>query len=145
MKINRYLYVGISLALAILTFACSLFSPILVDSPPAELPAESEQQPAPEVAAEPAAPIIPLPIGVATDKSSSGDNLTVFDREGYTLAQVTTPGLFYSEQGNIHFAGPLVAQSNTVPIIYYSFEQNNSLLLNNNSQITTLLDRKSVV
>jgi hypothetical protein len=77
-----------------------------------------------------------LPIGVVTAKNGT---LSLFDREGYTLAQVNTLGLSYADENNVHIAGAFSQGGTTFPVLYFSFEQNNSLLLSHNGQIATLL------
>ena len=132
MKKNYQLYLGIAL-LGIFTFACSLFT-----APPTATP-----MPAPEIVptAEPATAVpteIPapvLPMGVVTEKDGI---LSLFDREGYTLLQVNASGLSYADESNVHIAGTFASGSTNLPVLYFSFEQNNSLLFSNHGQITTL-------
>ncbi|RLD03622.1 MAG: hypothetical protein DRI32_07100 [Chloroflexi bacterium] len=132
-KLVKY-YFSIAL-LTLFTFACSLFS-----SPPIEsTPTTSGEPPQEEIPAE----IIPtetpapvLPIGVLTVKDGV---LSLFDREGYTLVQVNAAGLDYANESNVHILETFSQGDTNLPIVYFSFEQNNSLLLNNKGQISTLL------
>ena len=140
MKTNRHFYIGIAF-LVMLTFACTLFSapvapqPSFPEEPPTAAPPQAEEVPQAPVT-EPEIISQYLPIGVAT---STGSGLRVFDRLGYTLVEINTPGLFYSDRSNLHLAGGLPEGSANLPVVYFSFEQNESLLLNTNGQISTLL------
>ena len=132
MNKNLRLFVGI-LLLSIFTFACSLFSPPPTEAPP--LTQETPPTKTPSLApTEIAAPV--LPIGVVTAKDGT---LSLFDREGYTLAQVNTLGLPYANENNVHIAGIFSQGSTTFPVLYFSFEQNTSLLFSDQGQISTLL------
>jgi hypothetical protein len=125
--------------LSIITFACSLFSepPIEVPLPTEEiLPTEvfvPEPNPEPEQAEIPASG---LPIGVVAEKNGI---LSLFDSEGYTLAEVNTLGISYAGQIDTHIAGVLGPEGRKFPVIYFSFEQNTSLLFTHAGQATTLL------
>ncbi|MCF6277303.1 MAG: hypothetical protein L3J16_00925 [Anaerolineales bacterium] len=137
MKHKRYMYIGFSLIFAVLTFACSLFSSLPMDPVPEPLPVEAPPQPVPEAVAEPVTTTAILPIGIATDNAKS-EALTIFDRDGYTLLEINTPGLTNSTPDNLPFSGAFGSGSSAFPVVYYSFEQNTSFLLNNNQQVTTL-------
>ena len=117
------------------TFACSFFSP-----QPQEVPTPTQEILPTEASAPTLAPTeIPapvLPVGVVTAKDST---LSLFDREGYTLAQIDTLGLSYADQNNVHIAGVFSQGDTNFPALYFSFEQNNSLLFSNHGQIATLL------
>ncbi|NOY99786.1 MAG: hypothetical protein GXP40_11390 [Chloroflexi bacterium] len=140
MKTNRRLYPGLAL-MAVLTFACSLLTPPTGSQPPpAAAPASSSPQAALPPTSLPGPAVAPgyLPTGVVTGKGNDA-GLTIFDRQGYTILEIGTPGLLYSAPTNVHIAGALPQGSASVPVVYFSFEQNESLLLNVNQQITTLL------
>ncbi|MBT3338276.1 MAG: hypothetical protein HN855_03905 [Anaerolineae bacterium] len=126
------IYLGISIFI-IFTFGCSIFS-----SAPMEPAPITQQAPVQEEAAPTAQPALTaiFPTGVVTEKDGT---LTLFDREGYTLAQVPTQGLSYPDKSNLHIAGTVPLDGTNLPLIYFSFEQNNSLLFNNHGQVTTLL------
>ena len=133
MKETKKTYLLITF-LSVLTYACSIFS-----GPPIEpAPITPEVAPQENIEAIPptALPSSNLPIGIVTENDGL---LSFFDREGYTLLQVDLPGISYVDQSNIHIAGPFYAGGTNLPILYFSFEQNNSLMLNNNGEITTLL------
>ena len=124
---------GISL-LILLSFACSLFSSSQEDSSPPTL-APTQPATVPSLAPTPL-PTQPSPIGVAA-KSNGG--VALFDREGYTLVQVNAAGIADAGEENIHIAGRYTAESGNLPIVYFSFEQNNAFLFSNQGQLTTLL------
>lgn len=132
MKKTYHFYSGIAF-LTLFTFACSLFSTPSTDTP----------IPAPEIAPQEEPVSVPteilaptLPIGVVTEKDGV---LSLFDRDGYTLVQVNVAGLSYADESNVHIAGTFPQGSASLPLVYFSFEQNSSLLLNKNGQISTLV------
>ncbi len=135
---NKKAHLLISLTLlSTLTFACSFFSAPQKESStptqeiaPTEIPVETPTL-APTKIPAPA-----LPIGVVTEKDST---LSLFDSAGYTLAQVNTPGLSYADENNVHIAGVFSQESNAFPVLYFSFEQNNSLLFVHNGEFATLI------
>ncbi len=132
MKKKSQFYIAI-ISLTIFTFACSLFS-----APPPETPLPTPETPPTKMPTssptEIPAPV--LPIGVVTAKDGM---LSLFDRDGYTLAQVNTPGLSYANENNVHITKRFSQSDTTFPVLYFSFEQNNSLLFSDNGQISTLL------
>ena len=75
-------------------------------------------------------------MGVMTEKNGT---LSLFDREGYTLTQVDVSGISYADKSNVHIAGKFPVEGTNLPVVYFSFEQNSSLLFRNNEQTTTLL------
>ncbi len=124
------------LFLLIFTLACSLLS-----APPMEPAPITPVPPAEEPAAE-AAPAFQttsstvLPTGILTVNNG---RLSLYDRDGYTLAQIDTPGLSYPDESNLHIAGAVPVGRTSIPLVYFSFEQNSSLLFSNAGQVTTLL------
>ncbi|MBT3188926.1 MAG: hypothetical protein HN736_18295 [Anaerolineae bacterium] len=126
-------YLGI-IFITLFTFACSLFS-----SPPIEpVPITPEIAPQEEVVPLPAPSTFSavLPTGVVVEKDGV---LSLFDDEGYTLVQANVPGLSYADESNIHIAGTFLSGGTNLPILYFSFENNNSLLISDKGQITTLI------
>ena len=119
-------------SLILFSIACSLFSPPPVEPPP---PITAIPSSTPDVAeAEPSSEetlTAKLPTGIVTEENGM---LTFYDRDGYTITQVTPP---YATS-NLHIAGPVPAGETNLPLVYYSIEQNNSILLDNNGQVTTL-------
>jgi hypothetical protein len=134
MKKNKTfsLYLGIFLIL-VSTFACSLFSPPQEDSPPPP----PETVPTTEVAS--ISPTLATAAPLRAVAAKSNGNLTLFDREGYTLAQISTTGIAEAAAENIHILGKFSQATGHLTAVYFSFEQNNALLLSDNGQITTLL------
>ncbi len=122
--------------LFIFTLACSLFSAPPMDPVPIT-PVLSAEEPAAEAA--PAFQPIPsaiLPTGILTVNNGT---LSLYDRDGYTLTQISTPGLSYPDESNLHIAGAVPVGGTSIPLVYFSFEQNSSLLFSNAGQVTTLL------
>lgn len=121
--------------LSLFIFGCALFSGIPMEPVPATQnpPTESVAEP-PETTAD-LLPT-PMPIGVLTQYEGT---VSLFDRDGYTLVQVNTPGAYYADESNLHVLSAYQEGFDTLPILYFSFEQNSSLLLSNQGQITTLL------
>ena len=130
-KTHLYFLIAI---LSMLTFACSLFS----GTPTEEQPATPEI--APQETVEVILPIenptSTLPVGVVTE---SNGVLSLFDRDGYTLLQINTPGLSYADENNVHFLSSFPQGSTSLPVLYFSFEQNSSLLVSHAGQVSTLI------
>ncbi len=119
--------------LAIFTLSCSLFT-----SPPMEPVSPVTQEVSnPEVVQEqPSNSEIPagaaLPTGVVTAQNGV---LTLFDADGYTIIQQEPP---HVNPDKLHIAGAVPQGGTSLPLIYYSFEQNNSLLFYDYGQTTTI-------
>ena len=130
-KKTHQLYLGIVL---FFSFACSLFSSIPIEPQPMT----PEFAPQEEAQALPVEKISStrLPVGVATEKDGI---LFVFDSEGYTLQQVNIPGISYADEHSLHILSVFPQDNTGLPVLYYSFEQNSSLLISLNGQISTLL------
>ncbi|MCP4142936.1 MAG: hypothetical protein GY755_22050 [Chloroflexi bacterium] len=116
------------------SFACSFFSSIPIEP----VPITPEAIPQEEAQSLPAEDVVSskLPIAVTTEKDGT---LFVFDREGYTLQQINIPGVSYADEYNLHILSVFPHDNTGLPILYYSFEQNNSLLMTHNGQTSTLL------
>ena len=133
MKKNKNLRIILPF-LSLFIFACSFFS-----APSTPTPFLPTQEIPPTQTASPTPTKIPapvLPMGVMTEKNGI---LSLFDREGYTLTQVDVSGISYADKSNVHIAGKFPAEGTNLPVVYFSFEQNSSLLFRNNEQTTTLL------
>ena len=126
-----------SLGLSILllfVLGCSLFSPPPMDPAPIT-PIPNIM---PEAIAEENTDNTPLvlnthlPNGVVTEQNGL---ITVFDSDGYTILQTRPPNINAS---NIHIASSLSAESTSLPLFYYSFEQNYSIFFYNAGQVATL-------
>ena len=131
MKETKKLYLWI-IFLPLFTFACSLFS-----SPPIEpQPFMTEIAPVEAVVISTATPPPAQAMGVMTEKDGV---LSLFDRAGYTLLQVNTPGLSYADENNIHVLSSFSQGSVSLPVLYFSFEENSSLLVSHDGQISTLV------
>ena len=127
---QRYLGLGVFL---LFSLSCSLFSPPPMEPVPiTQIP--SLPPPATEDISSEEDPVsaIKLPNGIVTQQNNT---LTLFDLDGYTITQVEPP---YASAYMLHIAGPLPAGNTNLPLIYYSFEQNNSILFYNYGQVTTL-------
>mgnify|MGYP000583775895 FL=1 len=130
---STMLFLGLG-SLLLFTLSCSLFA-----SPPMEpVPITPMASPTPVVvveepsSAEEILPSVNLPNGVVTAKDGT---LTLFDFEGYTLLQVKPP---YVNPEELHIAEKIPDGGTNLPLIYYSFEQNNSILSYSYGQTITL-------
>ena len=125
------LYVGLSIFI-LFTFGCSLFTSPPMEPAPITPEAVPILDPTPEESANSTLPNIKLPSGIVAEKDG---RLTLFDADGYTVIQVDLP---YLTARNVQLAGAVPPGGTNLPLIYYAFEQNNSLLFYEYGQITTL-------
>ncbi len=130
MKTNRILRVSL---LVPLIFACSFFSTLQGEPESSPPPSPPVAEPSP--ASPTQSPLSPYPLGVA---AKSNGSLSLFDREGYTLVQLNTGGISEADEKQIHIAGGYTSENKNLPVIYFSFDQNNALMLNDQGQVTTL-------
>jgi len=117
-----------------------------VSMPPGLTPAATEAPPAasPGAGVLPTTPPEPTVIspyqasGVVVD---SGHGLSFYDRQGQGwIIDMPLQGATYSSPANVHLAGNYLAGLPAVPIIYYSMEKNESLMLRNaDGQVTPLV------
>ncbi|NQU30143.1 MAG: hypothetical protein HQ525_05695 [Anaerolineae bacterium] len=135
MKNKYHSFLRITL-LTLFALSCSLFSSIPMEPQPGvpeAAPQEEVEQPS---QSEDIFPISDLPTGIIAKKNGT---LSLFDREGYTLTQLNATGLSYVDKSNLHIAKGFSQENTGLSIVYFSIEQNNSLLFNNYGQISTLL------
>ncbi len=132
---KKYQFIVITL-LSIFIFACTLSSETPNKEQPVPITPELIQQ---EDIQEPSAPetyLPELPIGVVTEKD---EVLSFLGRDGYTILQINTSGLAYADEDNLHIVSAFSEESKSLPVLYYSYEQNNSLLLSHKGSISSLL------
>ena len=126
MKHKTRIFLSI-LSLTVLSLACSLATTPTLPStpiPPTEQPLQPE--PAPITEAPPPPPATTsLPAGFVT---SSDQTLTFYDLNGIQGSQVTLPQLTFPGRDRIHFAGSMPTNGETVPLLYFSFSDGESLL-----------------
>lgn len=135
MRKTHHSFLRITL-LILFAISCSLFSSIPMEPVPVVPEAASQEELEQPSQSEENIPLSDLPTGIVAEKNGI---LTLFDREGYTLTQLNVTGLSYVDNSNLHIAGGFSEGSAGLSIVYFSFEQNNSLLFNNYGQISTLL------
>lgn len=119
--------------LTLFTLSCALFSPPPMEPVPitpiaSATPAVNAEEPA----AAPQPSSARLPNGVVTEQNGT---VTLFDLAGYTIIQNQPP---HVNAEKIHIAGSVPNGGTNLPLVYYSFEQNNSILFYNYGQTTTL-------
>lgn len=133
MKGKTIRLIGLGTALFFI-LGCSLFS--VPPMEPAPITPVTASTALPEIIEPTAQPTTPpsliLPNGIVTLQD---DILTVYDVGGSQLFQLHPP---YRSNPQVHIAGTLSPSSTTIPLIYYSFEQNKSMLYYNNTQATPL-------
>ena len=138
---TRYHIVLAILAMGILSLACSLLT--TPAAPPTLEPAvqvEPTIPPATETLSQPAT-ASNLPSGLATAK----DNLiTFYDLNGTQVSQVELPQLTFPGRDRIHLAGTMPESGGVVPLLYFSFENEEALhFRDGNGQIFSLLSGTS--
>lgn len=82
-----------------------------------------------------------LPAGFLT-KTQANDGLTFYNLQGRPIGSLDTPGMqYWSPNSYVHVAGPMPADGATLPtVIYFRFDPSPALMINNNDQISTLMD-----
>jgi hypothetical protein len=65
--------------------------------------------------------------------------LTFYNLQGQPITELKTPGLGYSSSGRVHIAGAIPEGPIMTPLVYHSFTSPESLLVNINDSITTLV------
>lgn len=78
-----------------------------------------------------------LPDGVLVN-TDNGVGLTYLDVNGQILSEIQTPGVGFTDPGNVAIAGKVIPGGPLPPIIYHSWEPESALMANTNSQISTL-------
>jgi len=115
------------LSLTVLSMACSLLAtpsappPDVQPSTPADVP---DVPPAIEPPPQPPA-ISNLPVGFVT---ATEETLSFFDQNGAQISQLQLTQLTYPERSRIHIAGSMPASGQAVPLLYFSYENGESLL-----------------
>jgi len=72
----------------------------------------------------------------------TGDDygLTLFNLQGQPITELKTPGSGYTSSNNVHITGPIPEGPIMTPLVYHSFENPESLLVNVNDSISTLVE-----
>jgi hypothetical protein len=141
MKPKYYIVLGIVIVGA-LSLACSLLTapvaPPVVTQPPVQV--EPSVPPATEMPSQPATGSN-LPSGLATAKD---DLLTFYHLNGTQISQVELPQLTFPGRDRIHLAGAMPERGGVVPLLYFSFENEESLhFRDGNGQIFSLMNGTS--
>ena len=100
---------------------------------PTEVHVQSEDINQPETASYK----LPSMILVDTDDEYG---LTFFNLQGQAITELKTPGIGYGSSGNVHIAGAVSGAPIMTPLVYRSFENPESLLVNINDSISKLVE-----
>ena len=132
MKGNSIRELTFVLSVLFFTLSCALFSPPPMEPVPITPIASATPSVNAEEPAEAQTSSVRLPNGVVTEQNGT---VTLFDRDGYTIIQNQPP---HVNAEKIHIAGSVSNGDTNLPLVYYSFEQNNSILFYNYGQTATL-------
>ena len=143
MKIRYHIVLSIMMV-GILSLACSLLTrpvtPPTATQPPVQV--EPTMPPATEAQPQPTE-TVDLPSGLATAKENI---LTFYDLNGTQVSQIELPQLTFPGRDRIHLAGTMPAGGGAVPLLYFSFENEDALLFRDgNGQIFSLLSGPSLL
>lgn len=107
-------------------------------------PEEQIEATAPEP--EPTEAALPLsqPAGFVTYPNDDS-GLAIFDLDGNPLGRVQTPGLMSGAVQNIHIAGTLVDGTDSIPVVYFAFDEAGKLKLNIDNQVSDILESEYFV
>lgn len=104
-----------------------------VEVSPTEVQVQSSGNDQPEAASYK----LPTMILVDTDDDYG---LTFYNLQGQPITELKTPGIGYGSSGNVHIAGAISQGPIMTPLVYRSFENPESLLVNINDSISTLVE-----
>jgi len=137
------------LAVGALSLACSLLTaptaappatPLVVTQPPAEV--EATMPPTTE-------PVLPtpepsnLPAGLATARD---ETITIYASNGTQVSQTQLSQITLPQRSRFHIAGPMPSNGAAVPLLYFSFENEESLhFRDGNGQIFALVNGTSFI
>lgn len=136
MKSNSRILLSV-LSLIALSLACNLMTtPSVPPTPTLHAdPLVTEAPPMTE-APSPQAVTMGMPAGFMT---ATEQMLTVYDLNGVQQSQISLPQPTYPGHGRIHLAGPMPANGETVPLLYFSYGDGESLLFRDgDGQIFTI-------
>jgi hypothetical protein len=73
---------------------------------------------------------------------NTGDEygLTLYNLQGQPITELKTPGIGYTSSSKVHIAGPVPEGPIMTPLVYHSFENPESLLVNINDSISLLVN-----
>jgi hypothetical protein len=83
-----------------------------------------------------------LPDGVLIN-TDNGVGLTYLDGNGQILSEIQTPGIGFTDPGNVAITGPVNPAQPLPPIIYYGWEPEQALMANTNGHISTVRQTNS--
>lgn len=125
-----------------LSLACNLLSTPSAPPATAEVTVQVETDIPPTSEPTQSAPASSnLPIGLATAKDQT---ISFFDLSGTQVTQVELPQSTFPQRDRIHIAGTMPASGGTVPLLYFSLDNGESLhFRDGNGQIFALLNGTS--
>jgi hypothetical protein len=125
-----------------LSLACNLLS--TPSTPPVTAEVTVQVEPDVPPTTEPTQPVLAssnLPVGLATVKDQT---ISFYDFNGMQVTQVELPQSTFPQRGRIHIAGTMPAGEGTVPLLYFSLDNGESLhFRDGNGQIFALLNGSS--
>ena len=128
------------LSLTALSLACSLLATPSAPPPDIQPPAPADVPDVPPVTELPPA-TSNLPVGLATARENT---ISIFDSNGTQTSQVELPQNTYLGRDRTHIAGKMPPSGGTVPLLYFSFDNEESLLFRDGAgQIFSLLSGTS--
>ncbi len=80
-----------------------------------------------------------LPTMILVD-TNDNYGLTFFNLQGQAITELKTPGIGYGSSGHVHIAGAVGDGPMMTPLVYRSFENPESLLVNINDSVSTLVE-----
>jgi hypothetical protein len=138
----RFRIVLSAMAVGTLSLACNLLSAPSATPATAEVTVQVEPDVPPTT--EPTQPVPAssnLPVGLATVKDQT---ISFYDLNGMQVTQVELPQSTFPQRGRIHIAGTMPAGGGTVPLLYFSLDNGESLhFRDGNGQIFALLNGTS--
>ena len=125
-----------------LSLACNLLTTPSVPRVTAEVTVQVEPNVLPTTeATRPAPAVSNLPVGLATARDQT---VTFYDLNGTQITQVDLPQFTFPQRDRIHIAGTMPASGVTVPLLYFSLDNGESLnFRDGNGQIFALVNGSS--
>jgi hypothetical protein len=138
----RFRIVLSAMAVGTLSLACNLLTAPSATPATAEVTVQVETDIPPTVAPTQLAPVASnLPVGLATAKDQT---VSFYDLNGVQVTQVELPQSTFPQRGRIHIAGRMPANGGTIPLLYFSLDNGESLhFRDGNGRIFALLNGTS--
>lgn len=132
-------------ALLLAILACQALTPqIPLATPASEQPAVTFPSQPEAGAAQPSQPQAVIPFAPRGFATVSGSTLIFFEKNGAQYAQMQAPESIFWEPGRIHIAGTMPAGAQTVPILFFAFDNGEALRYRDgNGQIFNLMPGQS--